>query len=160
MKIKALIAASVLAVSAPAFAVSPGSLGTIDNMPITLSNIVPMGIFQDVYSFSLADPGTLSGNAQAVNFGPYSILGLTVTLQDSSFSVIGSDSSPSDGFTFAGLAAGTYALNVLGFATGSGGGFYAGGIVAETAPIPEPETYAMLLAGLLAIGFVARRRAG
>jgi hypothetical protein len=156
MKFNALIAASVLAISAPAFAVGPGDLGTIDNMSFTLDNIVPMGIFQDVYSFSLADPGTLSGSVVPINFGPYNILGLTVTLQDSSFSVIGSDSTPDDGFTFAGLAAGTYALNVLGFATGSGGGFYAGGVVA----IPEPETYAMLLAGLLAIGFVARRRAG
>jgi hypothetical protein len=94
----------------------------------------------------------------AVNFGGYDLLGLTVTLQDASFSVIGSDASPADGFTFNGLAAGNYALNVLGFATGATGGFYAGGFVTQTTPVPEPETYAMLLAGLLFVGFVARRR--
>ena len=49
---------------------------------------------------------------------------------------------PDTGFTFSGLASGIYALNVLGYATGSSGGFYAGGFIAETAPVPEPETYA------------------
>ena len=32
------------------------------------------------------------------------------------------------------------------------------GVVASAAPIPEPGTYAMLLAGLAAVAFVARRR--
>jgi PEP-CTERM motif len=156
MKTK-LFAATVLAVaSASAFAVGPGSLGTIDNMPVTLSNIVPMGIFQDVYSFTIANPGDLSGTITPVNFGGYNILGLTVTLQDSTFAVIGSDSSPDTGFTFSGLAAGNYALNVLGFATGNTGGFYAGGAIATT--VPEPETYALMLAGLGIVGFVAARR--
>lgn len=158
MMMKTLAAGALLATSATAFAVGPGPLGTIDNLPITISNIVPAGIFQDVYSFSIADPGSLSGNAVAVNFGPYNILGLTVTLQDATFAVIGSDANPSDGFSFSGLAAGSYALNVLGFATGTEGGFYAGGFITETAPIPEPETYAMLLAGLGMIGFMVRRR--
>jgi hypothetical protein len=33
-----------------------------------------------------------------------------------------------------------------------------GGTNNITAPVPEPETYAMMVAGLLIIGFVARRR--
>jgi PEP-CTERM motif-containing protein len=40
-------------------------------------------------------------------------------------------------------------------ATGAGASY---GITSVTAPIPEPETYAMLLAGLGLMGFVARRR--
>ena len=158
MNIKPFAAAVLAATSVSAFAVGPGPLGTIDNTPISISNIVPMGIFQDVYGFTLADPGSLSGNAVAINFGGYNILGLTVTLQDSSFAVIGSDSSPDTGFTFSGLASGIYALNVLGFANGSSGGFYAGGFIAQTAPVPEPETYALLLAGLGVVGFMASRR--
>lgn len=158
MKIKSLSAAVLAVASVSAHAVGPGALGAIDNLPIAISNIVPMGIFQDVYSFTLVDPGMLSGNAVAINFGGYNILGLTITLQDSSFAVIGSDSSPDTGFTFNSLAAGTYALNVLGYANGSQGGFYAGGFIAETAPIPEPETYALLLAGIGVISFVASRR--
>jgi PEP-CTERM motif len=155
MKTKILAATVLAAASASAIADGPGPLGTIDNMPVTLSNIVPMGIFQDVYSFTIANPGDMSGSVVAVNFGPYNILGLTVTLQDSTFAVVGSDNTP-DAFTFSGLAAGNYALNVLGFASGTSGGFYAGGAIATT--VPEPETYALMLAGLGIVCFVAFRR--
>ena len=45
----------------------------------------------------------------------------------------------------------------VGYANATGMGPY--GITAQlTSPIPEPETYAMLLAGLGLMGFVARRR--
>jgi hypothetical protein len=158
MNIKPFAVAVLAATSVSAFAVGPGPLGTIDNIPISISNIVPMGLFQDVYSFTLADPGTLSGNAVPVNFGGYNILGLTVTLQNASFAVIGTDASPDNGFMFSGLASGSYALNVLGFATGTTGGFYAGGFNATTAPVPEPGTYALLVAGLGVVGFMASRR--
>jgi len=117
-----------------------------------------MGIFQDVYSFTPVDPGTLSGYAVANNFDGYNILGLTVTLQDSSFAVVGSDSTPDTGFNFGGLASGSYALNVLGFATGNNGGFYAGCFFAETTPVPEPQAYALMLAGLSIVAFTVRRR--
>lgn len=158
MKMKLVTAAALTAASVSALAVGPGPLGTIDNTPIAISNIVPMGIFQDVYSFTLTNPGMLSGNAVAINFGGYNILGLTVTLQDASFAIVGTDASPDTGFTFSGLAAGSYALNVLGYANGSAGGFYAGGFIAETAPVPEPETYALMLAGLGFLAFAGSRR--
>jgi len=130
-------------------------LGAIDNMGIVVGNIVAGGIFQDVYTFTIVNPGDVEGSITATNFGPYNILGLTVTLQDSTFAVIDMDSSPSM-FSFSGLSAGSYALNVLGFATGTSGGIYGGSFVATT--VPEPETYALLLAGLGIVGFVAARR--
>jgi len=33
-----------------------------------------------------------------------------------------------------------------------------GGVVTVTAPVPEPETYAMLLAGFAAMGWLRRRK--
>jgi hypothetical protein len=50
--------------------------------------------------------------------------------------------------TVAGLASGLTA-NLL---------YSAEGVQINVAAVPEPETYAMLMAGLLAVGWVARRR--
>jgi hypothetical protein len=55
---------------------------------------------------------------------------------------------------------GRLALDFVDATTGAPAGsvFFDGLAVASTAPIPEPETYAMLLAGLGLLGFVAQRR--
>ena len=51
--------------------------------------------------------------------------------------------------------AGNYFLHIAG--TSNGAATY-NGTVSLVSPVPEPETYGMLLAGLGMIGFVARRR--
>ena len=57
------------------------------------------------------------------------------------------------------LAAGSYYVNVTGNANGTLGGKYivASSFVA-TPPVPEPQTYALMLAGLAGLGFIAKRR--
>jgi hypothetical protein len=54
------------------------------------------------------------------------------------------------------LLAGSYTLQIKGTVTGTGGGSYAG--VMNISPVPEADTYAMLLAGLGVVGFMSRRR--
>jgi hypothetical protein len=53
-------------------------------------------------------------------------------------------------------AAGSYYLNVTGIANGSMGGAY--GVAIGVSPVPEPESYAMMLIGLGLMGAIARRR--
>jgi len=55
------------------------------------------------------------------------------------------------------LLAGTYTLQIRGTVTGSSGGSYAG-VLNVAQPVPEPESYAMLVAGLGLMGFMSRRR--
>lgn len=54
------------------------------------------------------------------------------------------------------LTAGTYTLQLKGTVSGLAGGSYAG--VLNVAPVPEPETNAMLLSGLMILGLMSFRR--
>ena len=57
------------------------------------------------------------------------------------------------------LAAGNYYLAVSGNLVSDTSGAFGGAVMmSPTAPVPEPETYGMMLAGLGVLGFLARRR--
>jgi len=59
-------------------------------------------------------------------------------------------------FTYGPSAAGSYFLLVSGITSGTAGGAYSGSI--SVTAVPEPESYAMLLAGLGVMGAIAMRR--
>ncbi len=60
--------------------------------------------------------------------------------------------------TWGALAAGNYYLQVSGTVQGTIGGLYNGAISVAAPPVPEPESYAMFLAGLGLMGVIVRRR--
>lgn len=108
----------------------------------------------------LLGTGTLvSGNAATIptgdglTFTPSAGTKLTFATAVSAFF---EDPSPWYGVAFAAFTNTTSQVEPFdgGFRIRQGGG----AVNFAAAPIPEPETYAMLLAGLGAIGFVARRR--
>jgi hypothetical protein len=55
------------------------------------------------------------------------------------------------------LAAATYTLELRGEVTGTAGGSYSGVLNVATLPVPEPGTYALMLAGLGLIGGITAR---
>lgn len=89
-------------------------------------------------SFSLYSGTPGSGTAVALNIGDSSVT-----------------SNYNYTFSAAGLSAGTYYLKLTGTTWGTNAS-YAGYL--NITPVPEPESYAMFLAGLGLMGAVARRR--
>jgi hypothetical protein len=55
------------------------------------------------------------------------------------------------------LSAGTYTLQIKGLVSGLAGGSYSGVLNVAT-PVPEPESYGLLIGGLIMMGFVSRKR--
>jgi hypothetical protein len=69
-------------------------------------------------------------------------------------SLLASPSSLS--FSNIAVTGGDFSVELRGTATGAFGGEYVLG--GSVVPVPEPETYAMMLAGVVAVGFLAARR--
>lgn len=127
------------------------------------------GVIDDVYTFSLAEDTINDLTASAVSLKNRDFLNIIGGKVDLYFGTFGDAAADEwkGGFDFStntganqylieGLLAGNYYYTVTGEAVGSYGGMYQFSSSLVTAPVPEPETYAMLAAGLGAI-VVARR---
>lgn len=164
MKLKTIVAALAIALSAAgAQATAPGNvieLGDLGTTPVTGFSQVT-GSFADIINFNVVAPytwvGGNIGNLPVGNF--FNIANLAVTFYDATNaggSVWGAFTGESYYAPTGILAPGDYSILVTGTATGSIGGMYTYAAVAQM--IPEADTYAMFLAGLGLLGFVARRR--
>ncbi|MGZ3183969.1 MAG: FxDxF family PEP-CTERM protein [Telluria sp.] len=122
--------------------------------------------FTDVYNFSLATPGALTADLLSVSGNAKNGLDITgYSLYSSTGTLVTGGNQLSTGLTdqwsinSGSLAAGNYQLRVTGSVLSQAAGKYYGSVTMAQA-VPEPQTYAMLLAGLGLMGVAARRRRG
>ena len=161
MKLKTIAAASVVALTALSSHAADTNWGTHDLLEVGVGSTAGGAIF-DTFSFWLGSQSSVASSV--VSFG--TVVGGAYSLYS-----FGSDGLKGTGddvgigaWTFNGtpavhtvsLASGSYYYSVLGGAPG--GASYVISSAATTAPVPEPETYALLGAGLGVIGFLASRR--
>jgi len=164
MKSKLFAVALALAASAPAMAActSTFELGVMGTSSGSLvgNKFGSAQHFNDCYNFTLNSSANVKG---WLGDGGSTHLG-SITLSGGGLSTSLTDSTAS-AFSFNDLLAGVYQLVISGDVKNGGhfGSGYGGGVLVATAssvvaPVPEPKTYALLALGLLAMGWVVRRR--
>jgi len=131
--------------------------------------------FQDVYKFHLGSPGDLDSSltsavglkskssivAQGIDFTSLTLSygGNTVVSDFTTFTPYSTGATKSQlDFSYSNLAAGDYTLTLAGKFLGTNGGSYGGNLNVNVSPVPEPETWSLAVAGLAAVGALARRR--
>jgi PEP-CTERM motif len=115
--------------------------------------------FLEYAVFNVSETVSVSGVATTLTlgFGWADIDNFTVSLWSGANSVLATFAGNNTTFDLGVLTAGDYSLQFTGtFSPFSDMGTYGVGLVA--APVPEPSTYALMLAGLGLVGFMARRR--
>jgi len=163
----ALLSGACVAANAAVTPVGPVVVG----VPATFGGFAPTGLFSDIFTFSV--PANGGSGYSVANFSPVGLEGSFITLLTSMSLISNPNGIPLDfddtfvtsstvpggsaiTMTWGPTAAGDMYLIVSGATTGSIGGIYTGAI--SVTAVPEPESYAMLLAGLGVMGAIAVRR--
>lgn len=179
--LKQAVAVALLAGASVAANATTTDLGMVSFAAPTAFNGSVLGgsqSFSDIFTFNLSEPNVSSGYS-VVNFplsipelGSFGTVLATLSLISNGADGIRGNADdqllkstvlPSAGNTSDHLSlswdqpiTGPAYLNITGVTTGSLGGLYSGSI--SVSPVPEPESFAMLLAGLGLMGAVVRRR--
>jgi hypothetical protein len=156
-----LCVAAGVASAAPSFAIDPmtGFGSFTDSKPAT-------GSFTDYFTFNMPSTATtglsgihVTGNSPLIDFTYLGLFQGTVGLGQyvTSASSIGAQTLDLTSFILPGANPypNAYYVEVMGKASNGNPGY--GGTI-SVSPVPEPKTYAMLLAGLGLLAFTARRR--
>lgn len=154
----AVASAWVVASQAAFAAGGPLNFGSTSGT-VGFSSTPSAGGFTDVYTFTLANAGTLSGSLTSVVNGmqdlDFSGIFLTGPSGVFSFTQILGDPFETWGLAATNVAAGSYSLAIIGLNSANPASY--GGNLAVTL-VPEPQPLAMLLAGLAVVGLLAHRR--
>ncbi len=154
--------------SGAAHALVPGPITFTDNITsfdANFGNVSVLAPFTDHHTFTAVASMFGSGGASVISGFDFTGFNVTINsfeLFDTTTATLVSTGTVVFGvagaLNFAGLVQNdNYDIVVTGGPSGSGAGSYAGN-VHITSAVPEPETYAMFLAGLGLMGFMARRR--
>lgn len=144
-----------------------GNTGTAVVDPLAVGSYNPFsagvtpGTFVNQYRFIVPTVSTGSFGVGPLNFTVAGLPILNITNLDMGLymGAVGSGTLLAHGldFTYSPLAAGNYYLQVSGQSNGFSGGQYAGSLILSA--VPEPQSWAMLLGGVLLAFGLARIRA-
>lgn len=158
MKLSNIVAAVALVVGSQAAWAGGGPLD-LSSGSAGFTSTPTVGGFTDLYTFTLTTPATISGSITSVVNGLQDIDFVGIFLTGPSgvfnFTQLLGDPFETWGLAPVNVASGSYSLTVIGVNSPAGASY--GGNVAVTL-VPEPEPYALLLAGMAVIGLLARRR--